>query len=412
MENDLNKYLGLRVRSLRENAQMTQEELANVCDVSWRTISNLERGCVTPDLVMICKISKKFNVGLDDLLNIEVQRRKSMSRIATENLLIERIKTIDDPTLDFVVEQLNVVFKYFGAKKESMRIRDQLILLRKILSFAAIAKTGNVTAAALENGMKQSNLSGYVKELEEKVGAKLFEHGDRRMILTEVGKNLYEISCSIEKSVYKINSYKQQNNNVSGAVRLWTSDGLAAAYLSSCLPGFYQLYPDVRIEILCSIEAPSVLYDADLAVVYEKPVHPDAVILFKHNLRFGLFASMDYLASFGYPKDIEDIQKNHRLCVRSNYREVWGEWCNFVDNCSYVAAETNSSSMLMQLTKDGIGIALHPFSVGLKEKNLVCLDKIKFELSHPFWIVSYKDVKDQEKIRVLIDYIKKATAVL
>ena len=138
-----------------------------------------------------------------------------------------------------------------------MRIGDQLILLRKILSFAAIAKTGNVTAAALENGMKQSNLSGYVKELEEKVGAKLFEHGDRRMILTEVGKNLYEISCSIEKSVYKINSYKQQNNNVSGAVRLWTSDGLAAAYLSSCLPGFYQLYPDVRIEILCSIEAPS-----------------------------------------------------------------------------------------------------------------------------------------------------------
>ena len=49
-----------------------------------------------------------------------------------------------------------------------MRIGDKLILLRKILSFAAIAKSGNVTAAALENGMKQSNLSGYVKELEEK----------------------------------------------------------------------------------------------------------------------------------------------------------------------------------------------------------------------------------------------------
>ena len=115
MENDLNKYLGLRVRSLRENAQMTQEELANVCDVSWRTISNLERGCVTPDLVMICKISKKFNVGLDDLLNIEVQRRKSMSRIATENLLIERIKTIYDPTLDFENEKQKVLIKNFGA---------------------------------------------------------------------------------------------------------------------------------------------------------------------------------------------------------------------------------------------------------------------------------------------------------
>ena len=164
-----------------------------------------------------------------------------------------------------------------------MRIGDKLILLRKILSFAAVAKTGNVTAAALENGMKQSNLSGYVKDLEAKVGTKLFEYGDRRMILTEAGKNLYEISCGIEKSIYKIDTYKQYGNNVSGAVRLWTSDGLAAAYLSSCLPGFYQLYPDVRIEILCSIEAPSVLYDADLAVVYDKPIHPDAIVLFKHN---------------------------------------------------------------------------------------------------------------------------------
>ncbi len=293
-----------------------------------------------------------------------------------------------------------------------MRIGDKLILLRKILSFAAVAKTGNVTAAALENGMKQSNLSGYVKDLEAKVGTKLFEYGDRRMILTEAGKNLYEISCGIEKSIYKIDTYKQYGNNVSGAVRLWTSDGLAAAYLSSCLPGFYQLYPDVRIEILCSIEAPSVLYDADLAVVYDKPIHPDAIVLFKHNLRFGLFASKDYLANFGYPKNMEDIQKNHRLCVRSNYREVWSEWRDFVENCNYVAAETNSSSMLMQLTKNGIGIALHPFGVGLKEDNLVCLDKIKFELSHPFWIVSYKDVKDQKKVRVLIDYIKKATASL
>ena len=52
---------------------------------------------------------------LDDLLNIEVQKRKSRSRIATENLLIERIKTIDDPMLDCVVEQLNVILKYFGA---------------------------------------------------------------------------------------------------------------------------------------------------------------------------------------------------------------------------------------------------------------------------------------------------------
>jgi len=293
-----------------------------------------------------------------------------------------------------------------------MRIGDKVILLRKILSFTAVSKEGNVSAAARKNGMKQSNLSGYIAELEAKLNTKLFQRYDRRMILTEAGKNIYEIGCSIEKAIYKIDNYSLQDSSVSGAIRLWTSDGLAAGYLSSCLPGFYSHYPDVKIEIICSIKSPEILYDADLAVVYEEPVHPDAVVLFKHNLKFGLFASMKYLSQFGYPKDISDIQENHRLCVRSNYKEVWEEWRQLVEGCNNVAAETNSSSMLMQLTKDGIGIALHPMSIGLKEENLVYLDKIKFGVSHPFWIISHRDAKDQKKIRALINYIKKATAGL
>ena len=44
MKEDVKKYLGLKVRAIREAAGMTQEELAATCDVSWRTISNLERG--------------------------------------------------------------------------------------------------------------------------------------------------------------------------------------------------------------------------------------------------------------------------------------------------------------------------------------------------------------------------------
>lgn len=38
MKEDVKKYLGLKVRAIREAAGMTQEELAATCDVSWRTI--------------------------------------------------------------------------------------------------------------------------------------------------------------------------------------------------------------------------------------------------------------------------------------------------------------------------------------------------------------------------------------
>ncbi len=114
VNSNIKKYLGIRVRSLRENAGLTQEDLAGVCDVSWRTVSNLERGLVVPDLLMLCKIAKKFNVSLDELLNIELQNHKSLSRIAEENLLIERIKSTDDKLLGYISDQVEVVLKYFS----------------------------------------------------------------------------------------------------------------------------------------------------------------------------------------------------------------------------------------------------------------------------------------------------------
>ena len=66
MENDLNKYLGLRVRSLRENAQMTQEELAGKLNVTRQALSNWERDVNEPDLNTLKKICFLFGVHMDD----------------------------------------------------------------------------------------------------------------------------------------------------------------------------------------------------------------------------------------------------------------------------------------------------------------------------------------------------------
>ena len=100
MKKDVRKYLGLKVRAMREAANMTQEELATICDVSWRTISNLERGTVVPDLFMIYRIAQNFDVKIDELLDHQIINQKSLSRIEKENKIIEKIKRIDDNILD------------------------------------------------------------------------------------------------------------------------------------------------------------------------------------------------------------------------------------------------------------------------------------------------------------------------
>lgn len=114
MKNDVRKYLGLKVRAMREAANITQEELAAICDVSWRTISNLERGTVVPDLFMIYRIAQNFDVKIDELFDHQIINQKSLSRLKKENKIIEKIKQLDDNVLDYIDEQLCLLLKHFN----------------------------------------------------------------------------------------------------------------------------------------------------------------------------------------------------------------------------------------------------------------------------------------------------------
>ena len=117
MKEDVKKFLGIKVRSMRENAGLTQEELAAICDVSWRTISILERGLVVPDLLMVFKIAKRFQVSIDEMMGERLSVQKSIRRLEDENIIMEKIRNMDDRLLGYVIDQLDLLSKHFRAKK-------------------------------------------------------------------------------------------------------------------------------------------------------------------------------------------------------------------------------------------------------------------------------------------------------
>jgi len=114
MKDKIRKSLSVKVKALRESACLTQEELAAKCNVSWRTISNLERGLVVPDLVMLVQICEIFNTKIDDMLSLNVEDGRSKSRMEREQFIVEKIRFLNDRALDFVLDELILLFKYFN----------------------------------------------------------------------------------------------------------------------------------------------------------------------------------------------------------------------------------------------------------------------------------------------------------
>jgi hypothetical protein len=113
MEEAVKKHMGLKVKIMRERAKLTQEQLAEECGVSWRTISNLERGLVVPDLTMLRSIAQKFNASVDDMLELKNISNKSPARIAKELKLYEEIKALNSKTLDFLLDIIPLFRSYF-----------------------------------------------------------------------------------------------------------------------------------------------------------------------------------------------------------------------------------------------------------------------------------------------------------
>ena len=66
-----------RIKSLREEHHMTQEDLAKVLNISRNAISNYENGIRTPDLNVVKDLCDYFNITLDSFFKDELEYRKT-----------------------------------------------------------------------------------------------------------------------------------------------------------------------------------------------------------------------------------------------------------------------------------------------------------------------------------------------
>ncbi|CAM2963697.1 helix-turn-helix transcriptional regulator [Hathewaya histolytica] len=60
-----------KIKTLRENNHLTQQELADKLDVSRQTIISLENGRYNPSILLAYKISKLFNLTIEEVFIFE-----------------------------------------------------------------------------------------------------------------------------------------------------------------------------------------------------------------------------------------------------------------------------------------------------------------------------------------------------
>lgn len=59
-----------KLRELRKKNQFTQEEFAEMVEISDRHLRNLETVCTDSSATLLCRISLALDVSMDDLMSV------------------------------------------------------------------------------------------------------------------------------------------------------------------------------------------------------------------------------------------------------------------------------------------------------------------------------------------------------
>ena len=99
---------------LRKSHNYTQDDLAKKLDISRQAVSKWETGMTVPDLEVLLKISKLYNVTINDILEPKVQPKRITD--------FEQISTISEKELKDVLKQFDInslVTALMGASPET-----------------------------------------------------------------------------------------------------------------------------------------------------------------------------------------------------------------------------------------------------------------------------------------------------
>jgi len=284
--------------------------------------------------------------------------------------------------------------------------------------FIAVMRKGSFVEVARALNKAPSSISRSVALLEEELGVRLLNRNTRQVTPTEAG-NLYfqRIEPLVDELDLAAQEIHAQQRGPKGTIRVTCPASFDHVYLTPMLPGFLRQYPDVKVELLVSDSVLDMIRErVDLAIRFGHLPLSNFVATQLCDLVYIACASPGYLETAPKLTAPQDIQ-NHN-CLTFLYPKFNISW-SFLKDKEVVKvpvkgnASVTSALALVELAKVGLGIALLPQILIMKELNEGQLVNLfpeyqitATEIGAEAWLVYPSRDYLPQKTRAFMDYLK------
>ncbi len=236
--------------------------------------------------------------------------------------------------------------------------------LQALEIFKAVVDCGGVTRAAAQLHRVPSNITTRLKQLEERLGTKLFHRHSRKLLLSTEGKllltyaeRLLHLSSEAELAL--------RSGKPRGKLRVGTLESTAAARLPPVLARYHRANPEVQIELVtgtsCGLLDQVSRYAIDAAFVAGR-FEPEGLEMMPVFLEKLVLIAPKEITKI---KNAEDIQGMTVIAFATgcSYRRTLEEWLARSKVTPERVLEFGSYHAIVACVAAGTGIALVPHSV-------------------------------------------------
>jgi DNA-binding transcriptional LysR family regulator len=269
--------------------------------------------------------------------------------------------------------------------------------------FLAVARGGSVRAAAERLGVNHSTVLRRIAQLEEHLGAHMFEKLPSGYRLTGTGEEVLEFAGQMEASSNQLETRVfGRDQSVRGLLRVTLAPALATHLLMPDFADFARLHPEVEMEILSLGEPVNLTNrEADVAirVVYDRSALPLNLHALKGPELFGgVYMSRDLLAAWraGAPDRI-------RWIVNDNYLPDWAREGEIPT--AEVPFRTTDAEAQIVAVRQGLGMTTLPCFVGDSDPLLVRVPGTALHKHGTIWLLTQGETRKTKRVRLFTEFV-------
>ena len=104
------KAIGLKIKELRQELGITQEQIANFSDVNPSHVNNIECGRANPSLTALVKIANAFKCSVDYFISDEYTFNTDQNKEKTlDDKIMDKIKNCDSDKKQRILKMIDIL---------------------------------------------------------------------------------------------------------------------------------------------------------------------------------------------------------------------------------------------------------------------------------------------------------------